>query len=180
MMTPTLMKEILVAALMTSQTPLRIEHLRDLFEPEQAPTGELLRNLLEDLRQQYAQQPVNLLRSADGYRFQANPKLNPWLKRLYAKQPPRPSPAFMETLAIIAYKQPATRAEIEDIRGVAVSSAILKNLQNLDWIRVVGHRESPGRPALYATTNAFLAHFGLTGLEQLPPIGAAGVGQLLL
>lgn len=178
-MTPELTKEILAAALMTAQTPLRIEHLRDLFEPEQAPAGEVLRKLLAELREQYAEQPVNLVRSADGYRFQANPRLNPWLKRLYAKQPPRPSRAFMETLAIIAYKQPITRAEIEDVRGVAVSRGILKTLQNLDWIRVVGHRESPGRPALYVTTSAFLTHFGLTGLDQLPPMGVSEMEALL-
>ncbi|MEW6612358.1 MAG: SMC-Scp complex subunit ScpB [Pseudomonadota bacterium] len=169
-MTPALVKEILAAALLSAGEPLSLERLRGLFEPEQCPSSETLRKLLDELRQDYADAPVVLVRTAGGYRFQSNPRLTPWLARLYAGQAPRPSRALMETLAIIAYRQPITRAEIEDIRGVAVSQGIVKTLQAYGWIRVLGHRETPGRPALLGTTPAFLAHFGLESLEQLPPL----------
>ena len=169
-MNPKLVKDILAAALLTAGEPLNPERLLRLFEPEQAPSRETLRKLLDELRDEYRDAPVVLVRVAGGYRFQASERVQPWLARLHTVQTPKPSKALMETLAIIAYRQPITRSEIEEIRGVAVSPGILKTLQGYDWVRVVGHRDTPGRPALLGTTAAFLAHFALDSLAQLPTL----------
>ena len=171
-MTPEFVKDILAAALLTAGEPLSIERLQGLFEATAGPSNETLRKLLEELRADYQDAPVVLTRVAGGYRFVAHARVHPWLVRLYQGQKPRPSRALLETLSIIAYRQPITRAEIEEIRGVAVSSHILKTLEARQWVRVLGHRETPGRPALLGTTPAFLAHFGLEHLAQLPPLDA--------
>ena len=161
--------KVLEAALMASDRPLSLDALRRLFD-EPAPARDELRAALEGLREVYAERAVELVEVASGYRFQVR---RPWaarVARLWEEKPQRYSRALLETLALIAYRQPITRGEIEEIRGVAVSSQIMRTLLERGWVRVVGHREVPGRPALYATTRAFLDHFGLARLEELPPL----------
>ncbi len=161
--------KVLEAALMASDRPLSLDALRRLFD-EPAPARDELCAALEGLREAYAERAVELVEVASGYRFQVR---RPWaarVARLWEEKPPRYSRALLETLALIAYRQPITRGEIEEIRGVAVSSQIMRTLLERGWVRVVGHREVPGRPALYATTRAFLDHFGLARLEELPPL----------
>ncbi len=161
--------KVLEAALMASDRPLSLDALRRLFD-EPAPARDELRAALEGLREAYAERAVELVEVASGYRFQVR---RPWaarVARLWEEKPQRYSRALLETLALIAYRQPITRGEIEEIRGVAVSSQIMRTLLERGWVRVVGHREVPGRPALYATTRAFLDHFGLARLEELPPL----------
>lgn len=169
-MTPEFIRDLLTAALMTADEPLNLERLKQLFEPESCPDKAFLQRVLDELCSRYADAPVVLVRTGDAYRFQSHTRFKPWLGRLAGGVPAKPSRAFMETLAIIAYRQPITRAEIEEIRGVVVSPAILKTLYGHGWIRVLGHRETPGHPELLGTTPAFLAHFGLEGLQQLPPL----------
>jgi len=161
--------KVLEAALMASDRPLSLDVLRRLFD-EPAPTRDELRAALAALRAAYAERAVELVEVASGYRFQVR---RPWadrIARLWEEKPQRYSRALLETLALIAYRQPITRGEIEEIRGVSVSSQIMRTLLERGWVRVVGHREVPGRPALYATTRAFLDHFGLRRLDQLPPL----------
>ena len=161
--------KVLEAALMASDRPLSLDALQRLFD-EPVPARDELRAALEALRTAYAERAVELVEVASGYRFQVR---RPWaarVARLWEEKPQRYSRALLETLALIAYRQPITRGEIEEIRGVGVSSQIMRTLLERGWVRVVGHREVPGRPALYATTRAFLDHFGLTRLEELPPL----------
>lgn len=161
---------ILEAALFAADKALTIEQLQDLFAPEAQPTRAEITLALAQLTEHYAHRGVGLYELATGYRFQTAPALSPWVQRLWAEKPPRLSRAVLETLALMAYRQPITRGEIEDVRGVAVSSNIVRTLLEREWIRVVGYKEVPGRPALYATTNEFLAYFNLRSLDELPTL----------
>jgi segregation and condensation protein B len=161
-------KRILEAALLASQEPLPLSELKRLFDNEIAV--ETLKNLLEELRAEWSGRAVELVSLASGWRFQTRVEFQPYLERLSPEKPPRYSRAVMETLAIIAYRQPVTRGDIEDIRGVTVSTQIIQTLENRGWIDTVGHRETPGRPALYATTRGFLDDLGLRSLQELPPL----------
>ena len=165
-------KTILEAALMAAESPLNIERLRGLFadEGEAAPGKDDLRGWLEELVADYDGRGVELREVAGGWRFQTRAECAPWVNRLWEERKPRYSRALLETLAIMAYRQPITRAEIEDIRGVAVSSGIIKTLHEREWIKVVGHRDVPGRPAIYATTREFLDYFNLSSLADLPTL----------
>ena len=161
-------KRILEAALLAAPEPLSLNELKRLFDNDIAL--ETLKNVLEELRADWSERAVELVSLASGWRFQTRLEFQPYLERLSPEKPPRYSRAVMETLAIIAYRQPVTRGDIEDIRGVVVSSQIIQTLENRGWIDVVGHRETPGRPALYATTRRFLDDLGLRSLQELPPL----------
>ncbi|MEZ5649117.1 MAG: SMC-Scp complex subunit ScpB [Burkholderiaceae bacterium] len=171
-------KRVLEAALLCAAEPMSMSTLKRLFDGEFG--SELLQPLLNDIASDWSERPVQLVSVASGWRFQTRPEYAPYLARLTVERPPRYSRATMETLAIIAYRQPVTRGEIEEIRGVTVSSQIIKTLEDRGWIEVVGHKETIGRPALLATTNAFLDDLGLRSLKELPPIesgdGAADDG----
>ena len=168
MHSPSDAKRILEAALLASQEPLGIPELKRLFEGE--VSAETLKHLLAELAEEWDGRAVGLVSLASGWRFQTRPEFQPYIERLFPEKPPRYSRAVMETLAIIAYRQPVTRGDIENIRGVVVSTQIIQALENRGWIDVVGHRETPGRPALYATTRSFLDDLGLRSLEELPPL----------
>jgi len=157
--------------------PVSVGELGKLFDPP-LPT-DTIRKLLDDLRQDWHGRKVELVQVASGWRFQGASSLQPFLARLSPEKPPRYSRAVMETLAIIAYQQPVTRGDIEAIRGVAVSTNIVKSLEDRQWVEVVGHRETPGHPALYATTKTFLDDLGLTSLAELPPLAELDSSQLL-
>jgi len=166
------LKSILEAAMLAAARPLNLDEFAGLFEETERPAPPDLLTALEELDRDCAGRPVELKRVASGYRLQVRAAFSPWVSRLFEERPGRYSRAFLETLAIIAYRQPVTRGDIEDIRGVAVSSSIIKTLQERDWIHVVGHKEVPGRPALLATTRRFLDYFNLTALSDLPPLHA--------
>jgi len=168
MLSPTEVKRVLEAALLASQEPLSLADLKRLFDEEIGP--DTLRRLLGELREEWGTRAVELVNLASGWRFQTRPEFQVYVDRLNPERAPRYSRAVMETLAIIAYRQPVTRGDIEDIRGVAVSAQIIQTLENRGWIDAVGHRETPGRPALYATTKRFLDDLGLLTLEELPPL----------
>src|SRR5581483_7077301 len=165
-------KRVLEAALLSSQEPIPITELRKLFEEDYG--GEVVRRLLEELRTEWRDRGVELVNVASGWRFQVRPDYQHYLDRLNPHKPPRYSRAVLETLAIIAYRQPVTRGDIEEIRGVTVSSNILKTLEMRGWIEVVGHKEAPGRPALYSTTETFLNDLNLRSLDELPPLEDLG------
>jgi len=165
---PTEAKRILEAALLASPEPLSLPDLKRLFDDQVG--AETLHNLLAELREDWDGRAVELVSLASGWRFQTRPEFQPFAEKLQPEKPPRYSRAVMETLAIIAYRQPVTRGDIEDIRGVVVSTQIIQTLENRGWIDVVGHRETPGRPALYATTRTFLDDLGLRSLQELPPL----------
>lgn len=168
MLNPPEAKRILEAALLASQEPLGLTDLKRLFDGELGV--DTLRPLLAELAEEWQGRAVELVSLASGWRFQTRAELQPYLDRLFPEKPPRYSRAVMETLAIIAYRQPVTRGDIEDVRGVGVSTQIIQALETRGWIDVVGHRETPGRPALYATTTKFLDDLGLRSLEELPPL----------
>ena len=168
MQNPTDAKRILEAALLASQEPLSLADLRRLFDDQLAT--DTRKNLLAELRDDWSGRAVELASLASGWRFQTRPEFRPFAEKLQPEKPPRYSRAVMETLAIIAYRQPVTRGDIEDIRGVTVSTQIIQALETRGWIDAVGHRESPGRPALYATTRTFLDDLGLRSLQELPPL----------
>jgi len=161
-------KRILEAALLTAPEPLAVGDLKRLFDEDLG--AELLKKLLAELKEEWSGRAVELVQLASGWRFQTRAEFRPYVERLFPEKPPRYSRAVMETLAIIAYRQPVTRGDIEDIRGVTVSTQIVQSLEARGWIDVVGHRETPGRPALYATTRKFLDDLGLRTLEELPPL----------
>jgi segregation and condensation protein B len=165
---PTEAKRIIEAALLASQEPLSLADLKRVLDDDVA--NDTLRNLLEELRGDWSERAVNLVSLAGGWRFQTAPSFRPFIERLQPEKPPRYSRAVMETLAIIAYRQPVTRGDVEDIRGVVVSTPIIQALESRGWIDVVGHRDTPGRPALYATTRTFLDDLGLRSLQELPPL----------
>lgn len=164
------LKVILEAALFASGAILSVNHLRDLFEQFERPHGKTVRAVMAELIASYEGKGVQLVEVASGYRFQTDPETAQWVSRLWEEKPQRYSRALMETIALIAYRQPMTRGEIEDVRGVAVSSNIIRTLLEREWVRVVGHRDVPGRPAMYATTRQFLDYFGLKSLDQLPSL----------
>ena len=168
MLNPTEAKHIVEAALLASQEPVSLQALRKLFDEDIG--ADTLRRLLGELREEWTGRSVELVNLASGWRFQTRPEFQKFVDRLMPEKAPRYSRAVMETLAIIAYRQPVTRGDIEDIRGVAVSSQIVQSLEHRGWIDVVGHRDAPGRPALYATTKSFLDDLGLRSLQELPPL----------
>ena len=165
-------KIVLETALLTAEQPLPLTELRKLFADEL--NADTLRLLLDELRNDWSGRGVELVALASGWRFQSTAAMRVYLDRLNAEKPPRYSRAVLETLAIIAYRQPVTRGDIEDIRGVVVSPQVIKTLEERGWIECIGHRETPGRPALFATTRAFLDDLGLRSLEQLPPLSGQG------
>lgn len=167
------LRQILEAALLAADEPLSLERLARLFAHGELDSEEgraQLRSALEELEADTVGRGYELVRVASGYRFQVRQELSEWIGRLWEERPPRYSRALLETLALIAYRQPVTRGDIEDLRGVAVSQNIMRTLLERDWIRVVGEREAPGRPSLYGTTRAFLDYFNLRSLDQLPPL----------
>src|SRR5207249_2277799 len=168
---------ILEAALLVAGEPVALPQLTKLFDPPLDP--ELARKVLDEVRLAWSDRNVELVQVASGWRFQAKPVIQPYLDRLTPERPPRYSRAVMETLAIIAYQQPVTRGDIEAIRGVAVSTHVIKTLEDRQWVEVVGHRETPGRPALYATTKTFLDDLGLRSLSELPPLAELDPSHLL-
>jgi segregation and condensation protein B len=168
MQTPADAKRILEAALLASSEPANLNDLKRLFDGE--VTADELKGLLAEVQEEWQGRAVELVHLASGWRFQTRPEFLPYVQRLNPEKPPRYSRAVMETLAIIAYRQPVTRGDIEDIRGVVVTTQIIQSLEARGWIDVVGHRETPGRPALYATTKKFLDDLGLESLTQLPPL----------
>jgi len=170
-------KQILEAALLIAGEPVAPAQLARLFEP--ALDAELIRKVLDELRADWTGRKVELVQVASGWRFQGRPDVQPYLDRLTPEKPPRYSRAVMETLAIIAYQQPVTRGDIEAIRGVAVATSVVKALEDRQWVEVVGHRETPGRPALYATTKTFLDDLGLRSLSELPPLAELDPSHLL-
>ena len=168
MANPAEVRRILEAALLAAKAPLSLADMKRLFDDEVG--NETLRKLLEEPREELAGRAVELVSLASGWRFQTRAEFRPFIERLNPEKPPRYSRAVMETLAIIAYRQPVTRGDIEDIRGVTVSTPIIQALESRGWVDVVGTRETPGRPALYATTKAFLDDLGLRALTELPPL----------
>ncbi len=168
--TPDVYLRVIEAALLAATAPLPVSELRKLFDEDPGP--DLVRRLLDALRAEWAAagRGAELVQLASGWRFQTRPEYQLYLDRLKEEKPPRYSRAVMETLAIIAYRQPVTRGDIEDIRGVAVSPNILKALESRGWVDVVGHRDTPGRPALFATTRRFLDEMGLRSLTELPAL----------
>lgn len=170
-------KRVLETALICAPQPVPLRELRVLFSD--ALGSDTLKNLLLELQFDWAQRGVELVQVATGWRFQSRPEMREYLDRLHPEKPPRYTRATMETLAIIAYRQPVTRGDIEDIRGVTVNSLIIKQLEDRGWVEVIGHRETVGRPALFATTRQFLDDMGLQSLDQLPvlddPSGNANV-----
>jgi segregation and condensation protein B len=165
-------KKVLEAALLTSPEPLSLPELRKLFDDELS--SDALRRVLDELRKDWDGRGAELTHVASGWRFRARPEVQPFLDRLNPQKPPRYSRAVLETLAIIAYRQPVTRGDIEDIRGVVVSANIIKALEARGWVEVVGHKEVPGRPELLATTKAFLDDLNVTSLAELPPLDDLG------
>jgi segregation and condensation protein B len=164
------LKRILEAVLLAAGKPLPIDRLEELFTEDEKPEREVLQLALDELVADCAERGYELKKVASGYRFQVRQELGEWVSRLWEEKPQRYSRALMETLSIIAYRQPITRGDIEKIRGVAVSTQIVQTLLEHEWVRVVGHRDVPGRPAMYATTRQFLDYFNLESLEQLPAL----------
>jgi len=164
------LKGIVEAALLVSDSPLTLDRMLSMFEEAARPTREEVRAVLDELTDDYKERGVELKQIDKGFRFQTRSEYSPWLNRLWQSRAPRYSRALLETLAIIAYRQPVTRGEIEEIRGVTVSSEIMKTLLAREWIRQVGHRDIPGKPALFGTTRGFLEHFNLKSLTELPPL----------
>jgi len=166
-------KKVLEAALLTNQDPLSLSELKKLFDEDLSV--EILRRLLEELRKEWAERGLELVCVASGWRFHAKLEIQEFLNKLNPQKPPRYSRAVLETLAIITYRQPVTRGDIEEIRGVGVSTPVLKVLEARGWIEAIGHRDVPGRPVLYATTKDFLDDLNLCSLEELPPLEDLGL-----
>ena len=166
------LKQILEAALMVAASPVSFDRLHQLFNEDgvSAPTRDQLRTVLEELENDYHHSGIELVQVGSGYRFQARAEVAAWIGRLWDEKRPRYSRALLETLAIVAYRQPITRGEIENIRGVAVSTNIIRTLLEREWVRIVGHRDVPGKPAVYATTKQFLDYFNLRSLADLPSL----------
>lgn len=181
-------KQVLETALICAQQPLQLREMRTLFADEIGV--DTLKELLQELRLEWTHKGVELVCVATGWRFQSRPEMRVYLDRLNPEKPPRYTRATLETLAIIAYRQPVTRGDMEDIRGVTISSLLIKQLEDRGWVEVIGHRDAPGRPALYATTKQFLDDLGLASLDELPllehpaqqaqGIDALGLGDLLV
>ena len=171
-------RRILETALICAPQPLTVRELGVLFDGEVA--ADTLKSMLSDLQLEWTGKGVELVRVASGWRFQSRPAMRPFLDRLHPEKPPKYSRAAMETLAIIAYRQPVTRGDMEDIRGVTINSLIIKQLEDRGWVEVIGHRETVGRPALFATTRQFLDDLGLASLDQLPPLEGNDVQESVL
>ena len=172
-MAPETIAQIIEAALLASEGPLTVDNLFRLFtlgELDEEEGRKQIRTALETLQDACDGRGVTLQKVSSGYRYQTRQDLSPWVSRLWEEKPPRYTRALLETLALVAYKQPVTRGDIEQVRGVSVSQNIMRTLLERDWIRVVGHREAPGRPSMYGTTKAFLDYFNLNNLEELPPL----------
>ena len=165
---PARLKRVLEAVLLSAQQPLTVGELKKVFVEEIG--HDIVRVLLEELRADWAERPLELLQVASGWRFRTRAEFLPYLERLNPEKPPKYSRAVLETLAIIAYRQPVTRGDIEEIRGVTVSTQVIKTLEERGWVDVVGHRDTPGRPALLATTKKFLDDLGLRSVTELPPL----------
>lgn len=163
------LKQIIEGAIMAADTPLSVDQLMQLFEQD-APDRADVRAALKEIEQDCEDRGFELKKVASGYRFQVRSDYGEWVSRLWKEKPPRYTRALLETLALIAYKQPITRGDIEEIRGVAVSTNIIRTLLEREWVRVVGHRDVPGHPALYATTKSFLDYFNLQSLDELPTL----------
>lgn len=168
-------KRVLETALICAAQPMTVRELSVLFDGELA--ADTLKSLLAELQLEWTGRGVELVSVATGWRFQSRPEMRHYLDRLHPEKPPRYSRATLETLAIIAYRQPVTRGDMEDIRGVTINSMILKQLEDRGWVEVIGHRETVGRPALFATTRQFLDDLGLSSLDQLPPLEANEVQE---
>lgn len=164
----TTVKRALEAALLTAQEPLTLNQMKTMFDMELS--NEVLRKLLDELREEAAERPIELLQLASGWRYRTRPEFAPFLARLNPEKPVKYSRAVLETLAIIAYRQPVTRGDIEEIRGVAVNPQVIRTLEERGWVDTVGHRDTPGRPALLATTKQFLDDLGLRSLSELPSL----------
>jgi segregation and condensation protein B len=164
------LKRVVEAILLAAGRPLSLDQLLALFTDEERPQRDDLRSALASLADDYAGRGIELAEVGSGYRVQIRQEMQPWVSRLWEEKPARYSRALLETLALIAYRQPITRGDIEDVRGVTVSTSIMKTLLEREWIRVVGHREVPGRPAMYGTTKQFLDYFSLKNLEELPTL----------
>jgi segregation and condensation protein B len=171
-------KRVLETALICAPQPLLVRELVTLFDDEVAP--DTLKALLAELQLEWTGRGVELVQVATGWRFQSRPELRPYLDRLHPEKPPKYTRATLETLAIIAYRQPVTRGDMEDIRGVTINSLIIKQLEERGWVEVIGHRETVGRPALFATTRQFLDDLGLSSLDQLPPLDGNEVQESAL
>jgi len=169
-MSDTGLVQILEGALLAAGRPLTVAQLAELFDEHERPDTTAIRDALTHAAARCEDRGFELCEVAGGFRFQVRQALSPWVARLWHERPQRYSRALLETLALVAYRQPITRGEIEEIRGVAVSSNIIKTLHEREWIRVVGHRDVPGRPAMYATTRQFLDYFNLKSLDQLPAL----------
>ena len=170
---PTQIAQVIEAALLAAEGPLTVDNLFRLFaigELDEEEGRKQIRLAIESLQAQCAQRGVTLQKVASGYRYQTRQELSAWVSRLWEEKPPRYTRALLETLALVAYKQPVTRGDIEQVRGVSVSQNIMRTLLERDWIRVVGQREAPGRPSMYGTTQAFLDYFDLAKLDDLPPL----------
>ena len=163
-------KHVLEAALLGAGRPLSLDQLSSLFAKRSAPERKTLRDALNDLASDYEGRGIELKEVGSGYRIQIRSSMSEWLTPLWEERAPRYSRALLETLALIAYRQPITRGEIEDVRGVAVSTNIVRTLLERGWVRVVGHRDVPGKPAMFGTTKEFLDYFGLKRLDDLPPL----------
>ena len=166
----TSLKSILEALLLASGEPLSLETLACVFTDEERPSNTEISKSLETLSDDYAERGLELKEVASGFRIQVREDANPWISRLWEERPQRYSRALLETLALIAYRQPITRGDIEEVRGVSVRTNIIRTLQEREWIRVVGHRDVPGKPALFGTTKVFLDYFNLASLDDLPSL----------
>ena len=164
------LKNILEAILLAAGRPLNLDQLLAMFDEQDKPERGALREALAALQEDYESRGIALAEVAGGYRIQVRESMQTWVARLWEEKPARYSRALLETLALIAYRQPITRGEIEDVRGVSVSTSIMKTLQEREWVHVVGHRDVPGRPAMYGTTKQFLSYFGLKNLDGLPSL----------
>jgi segregation and condensation protein B len=168
MLTPNEVKIVLEAALLAAQEPIPIAELRKMFDEEIGT--DTIRRLLEELREAWTERGVELVTTASGWRFQTRASYQKFLERIHPEKAPRYSRAVLETLAIVAYRQPVTRGDIEEVRGVTASAEVIGRLEERGWVEVIGHKEVPGRPALYATTKIFLDDLGLRSLQELPPL----------
>tara|TARA_B100000579_G_scaffold343226_1_gene295445 strand:+ start:261 stop:956 length:696 start_codon:yes stop_codon:yes gene_type:complete len=161
---------ILEGILLAAGSPLTVSQIRELFDESEKPAASEIRDALKVVSSKYSEAGFELKEVASGFRFQIRDELSPWISKLWQERPQKYSRALLETLSLIAYRQPITRGEIEEIRGVSLSSSILRTLHEREWVRVVGHRDVPGRPSLYATTRNFLDYFNLKSLDQLPAL----------
>lgn len=164
------LKNVVEAVLLASDAPLNVARIRQLFESDAQPSADEIEKAIETLQQECEARGIELCKIGTGYRYQTRPKFADWISKLHTTRPPKLSRALLETLAIIAYRQPVTRGDIEEIRGVGVSTEIMQRLVERDWIKAVGVRDIPGHPMLFATTSEFLSWFGLESIKHLPPL----------